>query len=102
MQMDNQGEPAPIHLCVHLALYPYPLPLTPSPYVARYARECQSLAPLANARRVLVGEGYGARAVNCSRSALRPYALPVGPRLSITVAIMGGHNADYGARAECF
>lgn len=100
--MDRQGEPAPILRGVHLARYPYPLPLTPSPYVARYARECPSLAALANVRWVLVNGGYGARAVNCSRSALRPYALPVGPRLSITGAIMGGHNADYGARAECF
>ena len=100
--MAYKGEPAPILGRVHLARYPYPLPLAPSPYVARFARECQSLASLANARWLLVSGGYGARAVNCPRSALRPYALPVGPRLSITVAIMGGHNAVYGARAECF
>lgn len=100
--MAYKGEPAPIHLCAHLALIPFPLPLAPSPSVARYARECPSLAPLANARWVLVGGGYGARADLNSRSALRPYALLVGPRLSITAAIMGGHNAVYGARAECF
>ena len=63
---------------------------------ARFARSL-ALATLANARWVLVGcDGYGARADNYTRSALRPCAMICAALSSIRDAIMGGHNALYG------
>ena len=81
---------APLHIKALATLANARRSLRSRMLVARYARECPSLATLANARWVLVGlRGYGARADLNTRSALRPYAMICAARTSIRDAIIG-------------